>query len=43
MGTGPATILDTVSGFFERLLEKMMSEERAIYLENNEDTEANGY
>lgn len=43
MGTNPSFILNTVRGFFKSILEKMMIEERTIYLENRLDTKANGY
>ncbi len=43
MGTFPDTILNTVCTFFKDLLEKMMAEERSIYLEANLSTKANGY
>lgn len=43
MGTVPVTILDTVCSFFKHLLEKMMTEERAMYLEANQSTKANGF
>lgn len=43
MGMYPGFILNTVCGFFKGILEKMMIEERSIYLESKSDTKANGY
>lgn len=43
MGTSPVNILNTMRGFFKNLLEKLMIEERTIYLEGRSDTKANGY
>jgi len=43
MGIQPNNILTTVRGFFKNVLEKMMLEERTIFLESKSDTKANGY
>lgn len=43
MGTVPDTIITAVCCFFKNLLEKLMVEERNIYLEDNLQTKANGY
>lgn len=43
MGTLPNTILTTIRGFFKSVLEKMMIEERSLYLEKEHDTKGNGY
>lgn len=43
MGIDPTYILNTVRGFFKSILEKMMLEERTIFLENQSFTKANGY
>lgn len=42
MGPIPFNILDNVKGFFKSILEKMMIEERTIFLETA-NTKANGY
>lgn len=44
MGTVPRDIiLDSVKGFFKSIFQEMMIEERAIFLETNSETKANGY
>ena len=43
MGIQPNSILTTVRGFFKNVLEKMMLEERTIFLESQLETKANGY
>lgn len=43
MGMNPTFILTSMYGYFKNVLEKLMFEERTIFLESHVNTKANGY